>query len=397
MTELVSVSLENEMDLALAYKKSIKVAEMLGLTLSTQTTFATAVSEVSREVIDKTHDGMAVIGAEEEAGRYALVAKISYREDENFRSLEEGFQYARKLVPVLEVTGDENQKAATLRLGIPRSTRLNRARILLVKKHFETQEPATPYEEVKQRNIELARLTEEQQLLLKHSNYLNELKNEFFSVASHELKSPLTIIKGYAQLAMSFKHECSPQMLNFLKKIEVQSVKLHALIQQLFDVSKIEQGRLEYNMEQTNFDDYVRETIELIKLVTPQHNIQLKLASNSSVAVDRLRIEQVLTNIIGNAAKYSSPGSYIDLETVLENDRVVISIKDDGIGMNEETLKNVFDKFYRSNDVMMKYNGLGMGLYIASKIVNDHGGSMWAKSAEGEGSVFYFDLPLQFA
>lgn len=396
MIEIVQVSLENEMDLTLAYKKSIKVAEMLGLTVSTQTAFATAVSEVSREIIDKTFDGKASIAVEQDKDRYLLTAQIFFRYSD-LRDFEQNLQYAKKLVPVLELVNNGETGNVKLQLSIPRSAKLNRARINLVKHYFDVEEPATPYEEVRMRNLELSKLTEEQQLQLKQSNYLNNQKNEFLSVASHELKNPLTIIKAYAQLALSVKEETSPAMSNYLKKIELQSSKLHALIQQLFDISKIESGQFDYKIEQVNINHYLNEIADLIKYTVPSHQLNITLSDDEFFAnIDKIRIEQVLSNLIGNAAKYSSAGSEIDLKILkgINND-ITIVVKDKGIGMNEEVLTRVFDKFYRSEDVLKKYTGLGMGLYIASKIISDHGGKIWAESKLGEGSSFYFSLPTK--
>ncbi|MFD0748710.1 sensor histidine kinase [Mucilaginibacter calamicampi] len=394
MTGIVAISLENEMDLILAYKKSIKTGELLGLSISTQTSFATAVSEVCREVIDKTFDGHAVIGVIAEGDRFFLAADITFKEDDNLKKVKEGFEYARKLVPTFDVETNDKEVKVTLKIAIPRTAKVTRAKVSSVKRHFEEAEPISAYEEIKQRNDELFKLNEQQEIALLAAKYLNEQKDEFLSVASHELKTPLTILRSFAQLAIKTEGGNNQQLQVYLKKIEAQSTKMNTLIQQLLDISKIEVGRAEYQMEEVGLNEFLTNCIELMSLVLPSNQISIAFDNNVNVALDRLRIEQVLNNIIGNAAKYSTSGSAIALKTRIDGNKVSVIIEDQGIGMSDETLNQVFNKFYRSEQVIKKYNGLGMGLYIASRIIADHKGEITVLSAEGKGSTFCFTLPV---
>jgi len=398
MTELLSTSLENEMDLILAYKKSIKTAELLGLTISTQTAFATAVSEVCREVIDKAFDGKLALGAESDSGRFSMVAKITFVDDDELRSFREGFEYAKKLVPAFDYFSEGDDVTVELKMGIPRSARVDHRKVTEVKRYFDTEGPINPYEEVKLKNVELNKLNEEREMALTHANYLNKQKDEFLSVASHELNTPLTVLTTLAQLANRLEGGKDAKLHEFLRKIEIQSSKLRVLISQLLVMSKIESDRPDYKMERVDGNDFVEVCVELLRHFTTEHEVVLKLTdTNCAILVDKLRLEQVLNNLVGNAAKYSAKGTRISVTTTMDEGEFCISVADEGIGMSDETMTHVFNKFYRSEDVTHRYRGLGMGLYIASRIVQDHNGEILIKSKEGEGSTFSVCLPAVVA
>jgi signal transduction histidine kinase len=395
MIQLVQVAVENEMDLALAYKKSIKAAELLGLSISTQTSFATAVSEVCREVIDKTHEGLASIEIHGEKEPFQIVATITYKEAPKVGSLEEGLKYARKLVPQFSFSVLKGRGTIILKMGIPRACFVNTAKISAAKTYFENVGPNTPYEEVRQHNLQLFLTNEKSELALWQSEYLNQQKNEFLSVASHELRTPLTILKAFTQMAL--RSECNPATLAYLKKVDAQALKMQALIQQLMDISKLENREADYNKEQTDFNSFLNEIIELIPRLVPLHELIVDLDESVVVSIDKLRIEQVILNIVGNAAKYSPVSGQIRLSSKSNsNGEVIVSIQDYGIGLSREELHKIFDKFYRVEQVSRKYNGLGMGLYISSKIISDHGGKIWVESVKGLGCTFSFSIPLIF-
>lgn len=395
MTPLSTIALENEMDLTLAYKKSIRVGELLKLTISTQTAFATAVSEVCREIIDKGWDGKAVLGTIAEEGRFFMVAHIAGKIDDVFSKGSEGIEYARKLVPVLNINTEQDNVTIELKLGIPRANRLDQRKVNEIKQQLEQEGPISPYEEVKQKNAVLHQINQQKELALVHANFLNEQKNEFLSIVSHELNTPLTVLRSYAQIARRAEDGNNETLAKYLGKIESQSSKIATLIQQLMDISKIEQGTISYQFEAIDMNAYLQEAISNMALIFHTHEVRANLGTDCRLNIDRLRMEQVMNNLIGNAAKYSANGSKITITTAVAGGQFTIHIQDEGIGMSAETLDKVFDKFYRSENVTRKYNGLGMGLYIASRIVQDHQGDIRVQSNEGQGSVFSFSLPLQ--
>lgn len=394
MTELAAITLENEMDLTLAYKKSIRTTELLGLTISTQTAFATAVSEVCREVIDKAFDGVLQLGALVDGTRFFIAATITCTIDEYFNRNNEGLEYARKLIPILEVEAVGDALTITLKLGIPRSARVDQVKVNTVKRKIEADGPMSAYEEVKQRNAELNQLNQQHEIALSHATYLDQQKNEFLSVASHELNSPLTVLRSYAQIALKVNGESNDSLKNFLTKINTQSAKIANLVRQLMDISRLEEGELKYQHEKVNVREYLTTITEPLQLLVSTHQLTVDEGMDIEVLMDKLRIEQVINNLVSNAAKYSETGSAITVSTLLSNNMLQVVVEDKGIGMSKETSQRVFEKFYRSEVAEKKYSGLGMGLYVASRIVNDHGGQMNISSKEGEGSVVSFSLPL---
>src|ERR1700742_2411564 len=152
MIKVVTISLENEMDLVLAHKRSMRVAERLGLTVATQTTFATAVSEIARTVIEHTDDGILDIGLEQNKTRYSLMATVSFDKDIRFTNADAGFYYAQKLVPEFDLAETDTVNLITMKIGLPRSLKLDPIKISLIKKEFAEELPINAYEEIKQRN-----------------------------------------------------------------------------------------------------------------------------------------------------------------------------------------------------------------------------------------------------
>ena len=381
------------MDLTLAYKRSIATLSLLGLTISTQTTFATAVSEVCREVIDKADLGVFNLGVDFKDGRYQLVAEISFKTTDILRSDNPGIDYARKLVPVLEITATEDFTIVYLSLSIPRSTRLDQSKIKQVSKQIEAAGPVSAYEEVKLKNAVLSDLNQQNEAALQQASHLDKLKTEFLSVASHELNSPLTILLGLSQLAKS-KSSDNPLVFNVLSKVEDQTRKIISLVRQLMDVSKFEHGVVAYDQQIISVQSFFEEIEEGISLLAPKHKLSQMISCQGYLYADSLRLEQVVTNLVNNAAKYSLPESEILLSSYIEEDRLVISVADQGMGMSEETKAQVFEKFFREKKVEKKYSGLGMGLYIVNRIISDHNGQVSVESELGKGSIFSVSLPL---
>ncbi len=394
MINVVTISLENEMDLVLAHKRSMKVAERLGLTTSTQTTFATAVSEIARAVIEHTDSGELTIGLEQNKQRYALKANVVYDSDVRFTNDDAGFYYAQKLVPEFYLTESKAGNTIEMKIGLPRSLKLDPGKITALKRSFAEEAPLNAYEEIKQRNFTLNKLAEEQEEELRRSKIVDEKKTEFISVASHEIKTPITIIKAYTQIAKGLKDQCSDQVKAILDKIDGQSSKLLTLVQQLLDISKMENGHLQYEIEPVELNTYLLNIVAVMRNILPNHTVTTNVSSNVLVKIDKLRMEQVFSNLVGNAAKYSGKGTTIQINcSVSEGNFIKVAISDEGIGMSPDSIQSIFDKFYRDKDVIKTHSGLGMGLYITSKIVTDHGGKIWVESEEKVGSTFFFTIP----
>lgn len=396
MINVISISLENEMDLILAHKRSMRMAEKLGLTIATQTTFATAVSEIARSVIEHTDNGLLEVGIDPQNQRYSLMALVSYEKEIELSNNDEGFYYAQKLVPEFNIIKTEQGNQVEMKIGIPRSLKLDKIKIAALQLFFQNDEPINAYESLKKRNSSLHKIAGEQEEEIRRSRFIDEKKNEFIAVASHELKTPITVIKAYIQMVKASKDECSDRLKGYVEKIDYQINKLTMLVQQLLDVSKMENGHLVYTMDKIELNGYITDMVSVMKNIIPNHEITVSLCTDVEVQIDKLRMEQVFSNLLGNAAKYSPEQTSISISCeLLEDQTVKIAVSDQGIGMSDEDRTSVFNKFYRTKEVVTTHAGLGMGLYIASKIINDHQGRIWVESEEGVGSTFAFTLPYQ--
>lgn len=240
---------------------------------------------------------------------------------------------------------------------------------------------------------EISRLIRVFNRLMQQVKESQQKKDEFISIASHELKTPLTSVKGYLDL-LSAREDKEPNK-QFVQKALANVHKLESLIKDLLDVSKIQSGQLELNMKEFNLDTLLDETIAAFQMVSGTHTISREGSFNDEIIIaDRLRIEQVLTNLLSNAIKYSPGESRVVIYSKKTGTDLVIKIRDFGIGVPEEEQTNIFERFYRTKDISITISGFGLGLYICRDIIKRHNGKIWVE-AEKKGSAFYFTLPLK--
>lgn len=224
---------------------------------------------------------------------------------------------------------------------------------------------------------------------------IDRRKDDFLSIASHELKTPLTTIKGLIQLLQRMVPEGSSDKYTItLDKVSLYVDRLNILISDLLDTSKIQSGNIELHKEPFKIDKTITDTVENLSLAAPNHKISLSGSTQSDVLGDELQISQVINNLISNAIKYS-PGSH-DVEVYLSKvgNFVKISVKDYGMGINAQDKAKIFERFFRARDIQKKFPGLGIGLYISHEIIVNHNGTLWVESEVGEGSTFSFTLPI---
>jgi PAS domain S-box-containing protein len=221
-------------------------------------------------------------------------------------------------------------------------------------------------------------------------------KNDFIKMANHELKTPVTTIKGYVQLLLKTHGNSGDALLSkSLATIDRQVTKLTNLISDLLDVNKIDAGKLPLNNEVFRLKDLLRETIKDIKAATQTHEIIYNSNSDANVFADKDRISQVLLNLFTNAFKYSPKADKIIIEINNSDDNVAVSVEDFGIGIDKEDQHNIFERFYRVAGKDEKtFPGFGIGLFIVKEIIIRHKGNLWVTSEKGQGSVFYFSLPI---
>jgi two-component system sensor histidine kinase/response regulator len=220
-------------------------------------------------------------------------------------------------------------------------------------------------------------------------------KDEFISIASHELKTPLTSVKGYMQLLeRSIDKGDTDTVKKHLGKAQVQLEKLNELIADLLDISKIESGKLKFNKKHFSMDELLDNVVDIIHQSNPEFKIVRNGKVSQQIYGDEMRIEQVIINFLTNAIKYSPGTDEIHINTANEGDEVYLGVKDFGIGIDDEQQKAVFDKFYRVEETAIHFQGLGIGLYISAEIIKRHGGEVGVKSKLNEGSEFYFKIPV---
>ncbi|GCE46112.1 PAS domain S-box-containing protein [Thermosporothrix hazakensis] len=225
---------------------------------------------------------------------------------------------------------------------------------------------------------------------------LEERKNAFISMASHELKTPVTSLKGFTQiLQRRLGKNADSQTLMFLNRMDSQLKKLTALITDLLDISKIEIGKLSFHKEPLDLDTLVQETVQNVQEISSTHHIQLQGSTNARIYGDRDRLEQVLINLLTNAMKYSPHADTVIIRLDRQDNKARIAVQDFGIGIAPEHHHNIFDRFYRVIDSEEQtYPGLGIGLYITRTIIERHEGQLWLESQKDKGSTFYVTLPL---
>lgn len=225
---------------------------------------------------------------------------------------------------------------------------------------------------------------------------LQQQKDEFLGIASHELKTPVTSIKAYAQvLERMIRNEGDEKKAGMVRKMDQQLNRLTGLVGDLLDVTKIQSGKMTFNPVKFDFDQAVGEIVDEMQHITSKHQIKTDLNSNSSVYADRERIGQVITNFLSNAIKYSNDANQIDVHTYALNDEVILCVRDYGIGISKALQHMVFDQFYRvGGNLQHTYPGLGLGLYISAEIIRNEGGRIWVESEEGQGATFYFALKI---
>jgi PAS domain S-box-containing protein len=221
-------------------------------------------------------------------------------------------------------------------------------------------------------------------------------KDDFLSIASHELKTPLTTIKGYMQvLQRSVPKEAPDKFTNTLDKVSTYVERLNNLISELLDVSRIQTGNIELHKVPFNFDKMIEEVVEGIQSSNQNHRIRVTGKTAAFVFADESHIIQVLNNLISNAIKYGPEAEIIEININNVSEFVKVSVRDYGEGINAEDRKRVFERFYRSKDAQKRFPGMGIGLYVCDQIIKNHNGTLWVESEKGKGSTFSFTLPKQ--
>ena len=225
---------------------------------------------------------------------------------------------------------------------------------------------------------------------------VDRMKDDFIRVAAHELKTPVAIMKGYAQALVRAPQADPAQREKMLDAINRGSDRITRIIDDLLDVSQLQLGRLVLEREKLDMLELVRAVMDHMAPTAPKHHLRLVKAEPALVLGDRQRLEQVVAQLVDNAIKYSPRDGNVDIAVEARDGEALVSVRDHGIGIPQQKQARIFQRFYRAHTgTPYDYGGMGVGLYIAREIVRAHGGRMWFTSEEGQGSTFYFTLPLK--
>lgn len=225
---------------------------------------------------------------------------------------------------------------------------------------------------------------------------LDRQKDAFIGIASHELKTPITVLSGYSQiLEKRLKKRGDKQNVYILSKIIKQTDILRHLIDDLLNVSKIHSGKLEVNVERFNLSKLIMKVITDFQYITETPELVREGDIEVSIRGDKNRIEQVLINLLTNAIKYSPKADKVVISLSVSRKYATVAVKDFGVGIAKEDLPHVFERFYRTHAKEQgNVSGFGLGLYISSEIIKKQKGKIWVESEKGKGSIFYFSLPI---
>jgi two-component system sensor histidine kinase VicK len=221
-------------------------------------------------------------------------------------------------------------------------------------------------------------------------------KNDFIAMVSHELKTPLTSLQGYVQMiALKARRDGDGYLTGIMDRAINQVRKMTSMINGFLNVSKLEGGKIHLDIQEFDLDALIHEVAKEGDLLSSSHSVTVQDCSLVKVKADRDKIAQVLTNLISNAIKYSPKANVVQVSCAHTETEVIISVKDEGMGIKQEDIDNLFTRFYRvSSQQTQTISGFGIGLYLCAEIVDRHNGSIWIESEIGQGSTFHFSLPL---
>jgi PAS domain S-box-containing protein len=250
--------------------------------------------------------------------------------------------------------------------------------------------------------IQISRIGESSHLAIVYNNVTErkvreQQKDEFIGIASHELKTPATTIKAYAEFLKEVTEEQGNQeIMELVDKLNAQVDRLTRLIHLLLDTTRIAEGQLKLNREKFDLNRLITRQAEELQHMTDKHRLVVNVHKPAIVIADRERITQVIINLVSNAIKYSPKGGDITIASTLTKEGVQVSVRDKGVGISANMKDKIFDRFYRvPNAQIATFPGMGLGLYITAAIMKQHGGKIWVESEKGKGSTFYFLLPFQ--
>ena len=225
---------------------------------------------------------------------------------------------------------------------------------------------------------------------------IEQQKDEFVSVISHELKTPITSISGFTQILIQKTTSKNDQeSLKYLERIEFYTHRLTSLITGLLNSENLRAREFQFKDKVFSLDDLVSQTVEDLRQSIPTHSLIIRGKTRKQISADPERINQILINLILNAVRYSPNSNKVIISTRVKKLTAIIAIRDYGIGISKENQQHIFDRFFQVKSPKKELSSIGLGLDISAGIIKHYGGQIWVKSNEGQGSTFYFSLPLK--
>jgi PAS domain S-box-containing protein len=231
-----------------------------------------------------------------------------------------------------------------------------------------------------------------------HWRKAQEMQSVFISTVSHELKTPVALIKGYAGTLRREDAVWDPEVIrNSLAVIEDEADRLTTLIEDLLATSKLQAERMELDLSDVRLDQLAAQCVERFRTQTDIHEFTLNFPTDFPIVRgDEVRLRQVLDNLVSNSIKYSPDGGMIEVGGEAGEDTITVYVRDQGIGLSEREQEHIFERFYRVDDTLRRTTkGTGLGLYLAKTIISAHNGTLRVKSKPGQGATFYFTIPQQ--
>jgi len=316
-----------------------------------------------------------LVSATERVGRGELAQTVNIRSRDEIGDLAKAFN--QMTIQLKESRGNLEKKVEDRTRELEENIEaLNQARMSTLRMLEDLQ--------VAKRELEMANLE------LKE---MDEMKMKFIGIASHELKTPLTAIKANIDFILSEKEGKVPENLRpHLLTIQRNTNRIQGTMDHMLDLTRIKSGRLFLDREQIFLSDVVGGYINEVKPVDKNLSIQVDIPKNLSVYADRNRLHDIFLNLLSNAFKFTSDGGQIWISANRKDDYILHEIRDTGMGIPKDKIEKIFEEFYQVEGG--KHGGTGLGLAITKRVVEEHGGKIWAESQIGKGSTFYFTLPI---
>jgi signal transduction histidine kinase/DNA-binding NarL/FixJ family response regulator len=407
---LIQMILESDADLLHVRQSSKHLAGLCELDVHDQTRLVTALSEIARNALQ--YAGPANVRFQIETREFASFIVIEVTDHgpgikdvdsilsgayQSQTGLGKGLSGAKRLVDNLEIETGKNGTKVVLRKSIPSRKRIDGQQINAWAAELGQQSPSSAIEELKQQNAQLATMLLEIQLTKDALERSNTMKSQFLANMSHEIRTPMNAIIGLTNI---LRRKCSDaEQLQLVQLIKDSGLALLSVINDVLDMSKIEAGRFELVREPFRLEDLVRSSVDMLqgqaepKTITIQMDYQV---TKNCVIGDAGRIRQVLTNLIGNAIKFSEGGIVRVRVSGTADGAVRFEIIDHGIGIEPELLSQLFQPFVQLDAANnRKYGGTGLGLNISKRLVELMKGRIGVNSALGEGSTFWFEVPFE--